>query len=74
MRKKFVIVAALVIVLSAAGCSGSEPMITINPYRGASQYVHVDIGEGYVLRNYERVENDSGCAVTVYFDKKREEK
>lgn len=36
--------------------------------------IQIDIGENYQFRSYDKVETESGCNVTIYFDKNEEDK
>lgn len=63
------------LVFNISSCP-QKASVTITPYIGATKgnKIVVDIGSDYKFTTYEKTQSDSECAVTVYFDKKREEK
>lgn len=36
--------------------------------------IQIDIGENYQFRAYDKIETESGCSVTIYFDKNEKDK
>lgn len=63
------------LVFNISSCP-QKASVTITPYIGATKgnKIVVDIGSDYKFTTYEKTQSDSECTVTVYFDKKREEK
>ena len=75
MKNRIILGCILLLLLAIYSCSTSAS-IKIKPRKGMGIIgtLQIDIGENYQFRNYDKVETESGCSVTIYFDKNEEDK
>lgn len=75
MKNRIILGCILLLLLTMYNCS-TNASIKINPCKGMgiAGTLQIDIGENYQFRNYDKVETESGCSVTIYFDKDEEDK
>ena len=70
MKNRIILGCILLLLLAMYSCSTSAS-IKIKPRKGmgAIGTIQIDIGENYQFRTYDKIETESGCSVTIYFDK-----
>ena len=72
MKNRIILGCILLLLLAMYSCSTSAS-IKIKPRKGIGT-IQIDIGENYQFRTYDKIETESGCSVTIYFDKNEEVK
>lgn len=75
MKNRIILGCILLLLLAMYSCSTSAS-IKIKPRKGMGTIgtIQIDIGENYQFRTYDKIETESGCSVTIYFDKDEEDK
>ncbi len=73
MKNKIILGCILLLLFTIHSCI-TTAAIKIKPREGTIGTLQIDIGENYQFRTYDKVETESGCTVTLYFDKKAKDK
>ena len=75
MKNRIILGCILLLLLAIYSCSTSAS-IKIKPRKGMGTIgtIQIDIGENYQFRAYDKLETESGCSVTIYFDKNEKDK
>mgnify|MGYP007067781083 CR=1 FL=1 len=71
MKNRIILGCILFLLLTIYSCS-TNASIKIKPRKGTGIIgtMQIDIGEKYQFRTYDKIETESGCTVTLYFDKR----
>lgn len=73
MKNKIILGCILLLLFTMHSCI-TTATIKIKPREGTISTLQIDIGENYQFRTYDKVETESGCTVTLYFDKRVRDK